>query len=123
MSRRGLTILEMVVGISLLSLVVIFVASLLPSSVGSLRRSEALQSATMYGMGLIEDARQNPPGTPFDAQVPASGASLHAVRQVLPAGNGLVDVQVTVAYRNDAPPVILATRLLYTPTPTPSPTP
>ena len=57
MRRRGVSLAEMVVAISLLGLVIVFVLTLVPSSVVTLRRADALQSATAYGLGMIEQSR------------------------------------------------------------------
>jgi hypothetical protein len=119
--RSGFSLLDIVMGISILSMVILFVVSLLPSSVGSLRRAEALQGATLYGTELLEAARAAPPGTPVDTVVTLNSTSMHVTREILPLGNRLVDVKVTVTYRPDAQPVLLTTRLPASASPLPMP--
>jgi type II secretory pathway pseudopilin PulG len=105
--------------VSILSLIVLFVVSMLPTSIGSLRKAQAVQGATSYATEMLETARQSPPGTPIDTTVTVNNTTMHVVQQVLPIQNGLVDVKVAITYEPDVAPVILTTRLMVSPSPSP----
>jgi type II secretory pathway pseudopilin PulG len=94
---RGVSLAELSVSVALLGLLIMFVITLLPSSVVTLRRADAMQSATAYAVDMIEQARTNPAlgvGTAFLLDL--EGGHFQVVRTVTPADAGLQDVVVTL---------------------------
>ncbi len=120
--RRGVSLLEVVVAVALLAIGIVFVLSLLPSSVLTLKRAEDMQAATAYGMEVLHDAELRVPsiaGRDRDLHFEINGTSFHVTRDVLPVDALLTDVVVTVKWRDDVPPLKLATRLAAAATPAP----
>lgn len=100
--------------LGLIGLGIIFVLSIIPSSVLTLKRAEDLQAATAYGVRLLNEAQQSPPttaGVDRDEHVVLNATDFHLKRQVLKVDDSMMDVIVTVKWRDDVPPVTLATRL------------
>jgi prepilin-type N-terminal cleavage/methylation domain-containing protein len=111
--RRGLTLVEVIVSLAILAMGLLFVLSLIPSSVLSLKKAEDLQAASAYGMELLEMVRLQPPSAEerqaFD--VDFNHTSFHFVREIYSVEEGLFDVVVVAQGREDTPPLRLATRV------------
>jgi hypothetical protein len=124
--RPGLSILETVLAISLLSAILIFVLSILPTGVFSLKKAEDLEAASAYGESWLDQARQSPPsgnGTDRTADVALNHTTFHVVRSVRQIPPDLVDVTVTMTWNPAEPPLHLGTRLYVGTPPSGSPSP
>ena len=108
MRRRGLSLLELVVSISLLALVIVFVLELMPGSLLSLRRTDARLIAENIAQGELQTEVAGlfsglTPGT--QTSLPdqtVDGTTYHLVTRTLPAGaedpTRLLSLQVTVSW-------------------------
>jgi len=111
---RGITLIEITLALGLIGLGIVFVVSIIPSSVLTLKRAEDLQAATAYGIRVLDEAQQSPPtteGVDRDEHVTINATDFHVKRQVVKVDDSLMDVIVTVKWRDDVPPITLATRL------------
>lgn len=111
--RVGLTLIEVILAVALLAMGVLFVASIIPTSVMSLKKAEDLQAASAYALKIVENLRLHPPAGP-DTQggvVTLNRTEFRFSYEVLPVEEGLFDIVVVMTGRPDSPPFRLATRV------------
>lgn len=111
---RGLSLVEIVLALAVLGLCFMFAASLIPTGIITLQRGQDMQAATGYAQELMEDVRQTPAskaGRDRELDVPIGSTTYHATRDIVKLNGQMIDVVVTVSWRKDVPPVVLATRL------------
>lgn len=111
--RHGLTLIEVLLAVALLAMGILFVVSIIPTSVLSLKKAENMQAAAAYGMELIECARLAPPqaGETREFEVTINQTSIKFVREVAPLADDLFDVVVTATVDAEEPPLRMATRV------------
>jgi uncharacterized protein (TIGR02598 family) len=111
--RRGLTLVEILMAIGILAMGILFVVSIIPSSVLSLQKAEDMQAAAAYGMELIEAARMEPPDTEETREfiVTINRTELRFERRVISVEEDLFDIVVVATMHPDKPPLRLATRV------------
>ncbi len=87
----------------------VFVLSILPTGVFSLKHAEDLQAAAAYGQAMMLDARQHP----VDAvvEVPLNHTVFHATRTMHAVTSDLTDVTVEIRWDTAEVPLRLGTRL------------
>ncbi|MBM3465923.1 MAG: hypothetical protein FJX76_27855 [Armatimonadetes bacterium] len=109
---RGLTLVEILISVGLLAMAILFVVSIIPTSVMSLKKAEDLQAADAYGVGLVEMARMAPPAEAETREfvVTLNRTEFHFVREVRQVEEGLIDILVTATSNARTPPLRLATR-------------
>jgi type II secretory pathway pseudopilin PulG len=119
--RKGLTLVEIIVAIAVFAASILIIVSIIPTGVLSLRKAGDYQSATAYGMSLIEEIKS---ARPDYADYPVTdldmGKSLnnsdfqfqrdiYAIDAQIP--HRLFDVIVTVTWQKQQQPLRLATRV------------
>lgn len=114
--RVGFTLVEVIVAASLVGAGLLLVVGLLPSGVLSLKKAEDLQTATAYGMEVMEISRGDLSHTPFlnDFQVMLNSTEFRVTREVMPVAGSdgrLFDVLVTVSWGDPPAQAQLATRM------------
>lgn len=120
---KGLTLVEFIVAIAVFAASILIIISIIPTGVLSLRKAGDYQSATAYGMSLIEEFRNT---RPEFAEYPVTdldmGKSLnnsdfrfqrdiYAIDAQIP--HRLFDVIVTVRWQKQQQPLRLATRVYF----------
>ncbi len=111
--KRGVTLMEVVLSTALVAIGLLFIAGIIPTSGFSLKKAENMQSATAYGLELVEDARLKPsPGVATrHYKVTLNHTEMRFKREVLFVEDGLYDVVVTARWTDELPPLRLATRV------------
>jgi Tfp pilus assembly protein PilV len=112
---RGLSLVEVLVAVGLLAMGSMFILGLLPTGILSLRQAESLQTATAYGMMLIEEVPEEPPRVPARDPVRTftlNGTRYQATRELVALGEDLFEIRVTVRWDGCRRPVELALRRL-----------
>lgn len=114
MKLRGFTLLELVLTLGLVGLGILALLSVMPTATLALRRGEDLQAATACATRLLQEAQQAPPrhaGIDLEEQIHLNGTTFSCAREIIPVDPGLADVVVTVTWRDDTPPLRMATRI------------
>lgn len=117
MTRRAVSLLEVVVALGLMAVVIPLLLNLLPSSMMSLRRAERLQVATTLAAYRMDEVNLlNPaPGVDLNEIVTLSSRRYQVVREFYIVDGDRLDVVVTVnLLDSNLPPIRLATRVLRT---------
>lgn len=117
--RRGFTLIEVILAVALVGAGLLVLVSLLPSGVLSLKKAEDLQTATAYGVEVMEASRRGLAQTPHlaDFTVTMNATEFHVTRlsQAVAGGGGrLYDVCVNVSWHGQ-PGVQFATRMASPP--------
>lgn len=112
-TRRGLSLLELIIAVALLAIAVLFIVSIIPSGVLGLKKAEDLQTASAYGMELIETVRMHPPAAPDRRSfaLTLNSTNFDFVREIYAVEDDLFDVVVVVTGNPDNPPYRIATRI------------
>ena len=120
---RAFSLLELIMAVALLAVGILFIASLIPSSVLGLKKAEDTQAAAAYGIELIENARLSPPTAPDRREFrrTLNGTDFQFVRQIYGVDDELFDVVVIASGNPEYPPMRIATRVNATLGGTPSP--
>ncbi len=109
---RGIALLEVVIGVALLALGIIFIAAILPTSIYSIKRAEDIQAATAYANELLDEARRSlPRAGESEVTLTFNQTDFKLRRLVVKVDESLTDVVVTVRWRDDMPELRLATRV------------
>lgn len=109
---RGVSLLEVVIGMALLALGFIFVLGIVPTSVTAVKRSEDIAAATAYGLEMLEDARRVLPSQAIrEMDITFNATEFKVRREIVTAGEGLSDIVVTITWTQDKPPIKLVTRV------------
>lgn len=113
---QGFTLVEVIISVALIGAGLLLVLSLIPSGVLSLKKAEDLQTATAYGLEVIEVTRSGLENTAHLAEfdVTLNNTDFHVRRQYYEVSNTdgrLHDVVVTIEWNAQSAPVQLSTRL------------
>jgi uncharacterized protein (TIGR02598 family) len=119
-ASRAFTLVEVIVAVALIGAGLLLVVSLIPSGVLSLKKAEALQTATAYCVEVMETSRMGLERTGYldDFRVTLNTTEFHVVRQAasVPDTDGrLFDVIVRAEWDGQPAPVVLGTRLRVAP--------
>jgi uncharacterized protein (TIGR02598 family) len=122
-SDRGLTLVEIIVAVAILASSILIIISIIPTGVLSLKKSEDIQSASAYGMELIEEVRnsrpdyQNYPVTDLDVEKSLNNTNFRFQRDIyaidLQTPHRLFDIIVTVNWPRQPQPLRLSTRVYF----------
>lgn len=110
--RRGLSILEVIFAMAILSLLFLFVLGILPTGVRSIKKSEDMAAAAAYSVELIEDARRNMPQAGAQTfRLTLNNTEFVMVREIYRVDAALTDIAVTASWQPNTPPLRYVTRL------------
>ena len=119
---RGFTLLEIVVSLCLVALSLVLIVGIVPMNVTSLKKSEALQAATLYASEVLVQA-ESPAFVPdaehlsLDHPVVINQVTYRVVRQIYGVDGAnpphLYDVVVHVSWEPQPVPVELRTRVYH----------
>lgn len=110
--ERGLSLLEIVIAMALAALGFLFILGILPAGITSIKRSEDLETATAYGMELMEDARRGlPPEMATEFTIEMNLTRFKFVREIYRVDGDLSDIVVVGTWSEDLPGIRLVTRV------------
>lgn len=112
----GFTLIDVIVAAALAGAALLLVISLVPTGVLSLKKAEDLQSATAYGLEVIESSRGGLAQTAYlnEFTVTLNATSFHVERRSLTVAGSegrLCDVMVSVSWDEPPTQIQLCTRL------------
>lgn len=113
---RGFSLIEVIIASALVAAGVMVLLTLIPSGVLSLKKAEDLQTATAYGLEVMEISRGGFERSSAldDFHITLNSTEFHVTRQFWPVAdtdNRLFDVQVSVSWNGQPVPVQLSTRM------------
>lgn len=126
-NHRGFTLVDVIVSIALLAMGLLFVVSLIPMGVLSLKKAENLQTAAAYAVEVVEASREGFEETArldkFETVINDTDFEIERFVQTVPDTDGrLHDVKVVVKWDGQPVPVVVTTRMKdggASPSPTP----
>jgi hypothetical protein len=101
--RRGLSLVEIVVAVGFLAISLILVLSLMPAGILSLDQAEKLETGTLLGTMLVDEA--NAPGGTETIRYTLNGTEYTCLRSYTNVSDELFDVHVRVEWRNARVPL------------------
>jgi prepilin-type N-terminal cleavage/methylation domain-containing protein len=125
-SRRkaawGFTLIEIIMALALFSMCIFLVINVIPTGVMTLKKAEDLQSASLYGQEIIEDAvRSFPKGAAYfpvkdrEFDITMNSTQFHVTREIYNVDTctppKLFDIVVVVSWDRQPMPLRLGRRL------------
>jgi len=119
----GLTLVEIIVAVAIIATALILIVSIIPTGILSLKKAEDYQSASSYGMALIEEVKNRRPEhlaypvTDLDFNRDFNNTTFHFQRDIyaidVQVPHRLFDIVVTINWSQQPEPITLSTRVYY----------